>query len=1120
MFPFSKEKRALGMKLCLKLLYLVPAYCLPNVFTEKFVRSLYIARVNTRSTLFEFAGGILSEVEVYAGENQQRILAILTLMAEYGYINFDKAANVKFVQHLMAKMDGESLTEFMKILCANIGDSNDAVVGDDDEADEDEENNATGDDAVAENLLRRNRGVAAIFLFSEMGKFVQPALRSQQTPIMMSILTRLACFSSGETRKWSSLAAPATKKDKKTTKGGKKDKVATPAVEVTPEMLVMDECIALLESTESVKVQGPSTEIQEQATVALLSLIHDTKSHLLFTPKQHHQPTNDTAVDSQQKKAATQAEVRIFTLWSKAFAHFVASGLSNKHVDSERLTTESLQELSQGVASVLQWLEQHLEDDVGSHKEAEHYKTENFLMALLSVIVLASIHALTCEEVDADIVTRTSGAALRLLLQLQKESETAAAAAKKGDEDDEDDDDEEEDPQLDLLDCSVEFLSVSSDHAIKGLRDAIKRMWSAIFALIPEESLSQTVMDVLVDVVMGNSNDDAAGEGDEEGDADDDEDDEDAGEGEEDDEEEAEEAPVAISKSKKTAAAAASAAGKKQPVASKKGETNEEDDEEKDVMIKNDDFMDFMMVDDGAFVDHVIEKKMTMDTDDADEDADEDDDEEGAMVHRREADGALGNLIRLRKESRKEGLMALHRKQILLRSRVLDILEALINRVRSGPTLFSLLQPMVLGAKKSIKSKIMADINEGKTLLARILSLLAQLCKKKIVIQVATVDGLEDEFVAELTEFRPVLHTMMLSKVLQIRQVAQDMIITLVRIAWASDSSAAQTIVAGIVEDLWQHFATKRHSTIPGKYLEDLLVQRFPVIFLPRFLPRLLQALIDTPLLYTKGEISEMLLSILKRFVNLETAAKDAMASHVGATIEAFAKVFASLAQTATTSTAPSSSSSSNKKEKSFSTKRVKPLVASVKSLVELLIRSNQKSTETTNAEQTKKQQQKAQAEATTEKLFASLHVTQVQALREGLSALSAALTSTLGKPLDELIALTQSLEETVRSKVKVVEPVVAPTTPAAKKGAGAKKSEKKEKAASSSTAMDEDEKETSSSAAAAVTKSAAKKTESKKRKASDVDEDDAAAAAEAAAAAAAAKTPASSKKNKKSKSS
>eukprot|EP01042_Synura_sphagnicola_P018775 gene18775-23742_t len=207
---------------------------------------------------------------------------------------------------------------------------------------------------------------------------------------------------------------------------------------------------------------------------------------------------------------------------------------------------------------------------------------------------------------------------------------------------------------------------------------------------------------------------------------------------------------------------------------------------------------------------------MTMDTDD-DGDNDEDDDDEGAMVHRREADGALGNLIRMRQERRKAGMMALHRKQILLRSRVLDILEALINRVRSGPTLFSLLQPMVLGAKKSIKSKIMADINEGKTLLARILSLLAQLCKKKMVIHVAASadDGLEEEFVAELNEFRPVLHTMMLSKVLQIRQVAQDMIITLVRIAWASDSAAAQTIGAGIVEALWEDFATKRHSTIP-----------------------------------------------------------------------------------------------------------------------------------------------------------------------------------------------------------------------------------------------------------------------------------------------------------------
>jgi hypothetical protein len=1029
MFPFSKEKRALAMKVSLKLLYLVPTDCIPIVFTEKFIRSLYIARVNSKSTLYDFAGSVLAEIESFAGDNQQRILALLTLIAEFGYINFDKAANVKLVQHLMAKMDGESMQQFIKILCANIGDSNDAEIVQDAEGESDEED----DNKMAllsQNILRRNRGVSAIFLFSEMGKHVQPSLRSQQTPIMMSILTRLACFSSGETAKWASLASASSKKDKKS----KKDTKSTAAknVEVTSEMLVMDECIAVLESNERVKNEGPSAEIQEQATLALLSLIHDTKSHLLFAPKQQGtaaESTDESQLQA-QKKSATLAEIHIFSLWSRSFSHFVSSGLSNKHVDSDKLTLESLQELAKSVESVLQWLQHQLEDEV---KDGEHHKMENFLMALLSVVIIASVHAVTADEIDADIVTRTSDAALRLLLQLQNHKSNNGRMDTDKDSDDEDD--EVEDPQLDLLDCSVEFLSVSADQAIKGLRDAIKRMWAAVFSLLPEEMLSQTLIDVLVDVVMGNSRDDDHHDDEENGEEEDDEDDEDA--------EDAEDEKV-NSKGKNSA--------KKETfkIAKKSAESHQEDDEddEEDIVIGEGDFMDFMMVDDGAFCDHVIESKMNGD------DSDDDSDNEGQLVHTAEADDALGNLIRLRKENRKEGLMALHRKQILLRSRVLDILESFINRIRSGATLFSLLQPLVLGAKKAIKSKILADINEGKTLLQRILSLLSQVSKKKIVIQVGSQEGLEDEFVAELQEMEVILKKMIVSKLLSVRQVAQDMVITLVRIVWASDCSQAQTLLLSFIKELFQQFASKRHSAIPGKYLEDLLVNRFAAIFVPVMFHQFVDAFVSTPILYSKGEIGDMILSVLKRFSNLEVAAKDAVASNIGLMIQAYATVFDSLSKLST-SASEVSASGRKEKEKSFSAKRAKPLLGSLKSLIEILLRSNTGKSKN-NVEQVK---------ATSDKLFASLRVTQVASLRQGLQALVASPTAApLIKSLEEIVGLTHSLEETIATHTQNMPAV--PTTPAAS-------GKQKNKAKSDNEAVS----------------STVKKTDSKKRKASEVDE-------------------------------
>ena len=49
-------------------------------------------------------------------------------------------------------------------------------------------------------------------------------------------------------------------------------------------------------------------------------------------------------------------------------------------------------------------------------------------------------------------------------------------------DDDEDNDDEEESAQSLLFEASLELLSVTGDHAVKGVREAIKRVWHALCA--------------------------------------------------------------------------------------------------------------------------------------------------------------------------------------------------------------------------------------------------------------------------------------------------------------------------------------------------------------------------------------------------------------------------------------------------------------------------------------------------------------------------------------------------------------------------------------------------------------------------------------------------------------
>ena len=61
-----------------------------------------------------------------------------------------------------------------------------------------------------------------------------------------------------------------------------------------------------------------------------------------------------------------------------------------------------------------------------------------------------------------------------------KASKKVAKSGSDEDDDDEDDEDEEERPQSILFDASMELLSVTGDHVVKGVRDAIKKVWNSL----------------------------------------------------------------------------------------------------------------------------------------------------------------------------------------------------------------------------------------------------------------------------------------------------------------------------------------------------------------------------------------------------------------------------------------------------------------------------------------------------------------------------------------------------------------------------------------------------------------------------------------------------------------
>ena len=191
-----------------------------------------------------------------------------------------------------------------------------------------------------------------------------------------------------------------------------------------------------------------------------------------------------------------------------------------------------------------------------------------------------------------------------------------------------------------LFDASMELLSVPSHHSVKGVRDAIKRTWNVIATLASSShkndhnhdgdictiEIDLDLIDEVLTAVIGDDGDDGdsideEGMKEEEEDEDDDDDDDDGNvecklEGGIDEEDE------------------------------------EQEDDEKDIKLNSAGLMDVL-------------------------EADMNDEEEDAMLleHSKNADAALIQMIEMRRQGRKHGLMKAKQRELLIRTRAIDVLE-------------------------------------------------------------------------------------------------------------------------------------------------------------------------------------------------------------------------------------------------------------------------------------------------------------------------------------------------------------------------------------------------------------------------------------------------------------
>ena len=269
-----------------------------------------------------------------------------------------------------------------------------------------------------------------------------------------------------------------------------------------------------------------------------------------------------------------------------------------------------------------------------------------------------------------------------------------------------------------LLDICLELLSYTGENNVtaKGIRDAVRRVWGAVGR---DLSVSLDLLESVVEAVIADDVED-----------DDDEDDEDEeaiekdnGDNSEDDED------VEVKgngKGEGRKRKREKLGGPKPRVRmmrmrmrrmrmGMRTEAEAEDDNEdqdKDVVIAPTDALDLL----------------------ANEESDSDEELErlkGMVEHGPEADAALVNMLEQRRQGRKAGLLMAKRKQCVIRSRALDILESLLNRVDSAELLVPIFPPLLVCVRK-LQTGLIQNLHEGRAFEERLRTYIeGKFCKKR-----------------------------------------------------------------------------------------------------------------------------------------------------------------------------------------------------------------------------------------------------------------------------------------------------------------------------------------------------------------------------------------------------
>jgi hypothetical protein len=389
-----------------------------------------------------------------------------------------------------------------------------------------------------------------------------------------------------------------------------------------------------------------------------------------------------------------------------------------------------------------------------------------------------------------------------------------------------------------LFEACVDLLAVPGEHSVKGVRDAIKRLWSCLASSF---TIDADLVLAVVDFIAGEEGVLGADVSEKyQADAD----------SEEPIEEEAEDASME---------------GEEEG-----GDDDDDDEDEEDITLDEDAMFDMLAED-------------TQDAPDG-RDIDDDDDESDTLQHTEDADGALVKMLEMRKQTRKKGLLDAKRIQLLNRTRAIDILEAIISKNSASSVLVPMIAPLLQCIRRVSSSTLIGSMQEGRAFLGRLRAVFeSRICKEKFHLTVGQEDTASAVDAIEFTG------GLLSSADATVRQLAMSAFLTLLR---ASSSSEGGTVVvmaespalqalSSILATNFDLCASKKSSRVPFKLFEEV-VNRYTDFAVQSLLPRLVIACASARTPYIRSESSRLVSVLVKRSKALSKEGQAMLMQYVG----------------------------------------------------------------------------------------------------------------------------------------------------------------------------------------------------------------------------------------------